>query len=117
MKLGRRVRELDPLVKGFGIAWWDMRQATAVCLPIPLNYIAGLCRRVYHGILAGARPSVIDQAYNRGWMERSEYNHQEMRARVLRELDEEDRRRSETIASIMRDIRDEVADIRKDVTH
>jgi hypothetical protein len=117
MKLVRRVRELEPAVRGFGVAWWDMSQATAVCMPIPLNYIAGLVRSVYHVLRAGVRPSAIDQAYNLGWLNRSEYNRQEMRARVMRELADQERREAATAARILREVREELSEIRKDVTH
>ena len=55
---------------GYGIAWQMVDRNAYVILPIPINLIAGLARRIWRAMLFGiGRPAMdkaIHQAYERG---------------------------------------------------
>ena len=46
--------------RGWGLAWRDLRTGRAVALPIPLNLLAGLVRRIYLSMQAGISPAELD---------------------------------------------------------
>ena len=67
MTIWRAVAEGGVVPKGYGIAWFEMLEGLAWCLPLPLNLIAGWSRRVWHWAIACSQPSALDYARAQGY--------------------------------------------------
>lgn len=65
--LALKITEGSVIPRGYGIAWWNYHEATAVVMPIPFNIVAALGRRFYHYLRSGVRPSILDEAERRGY--------------------------------------------------
>jgi hypothetical protein len=102
MTLVFRVQEGERRPRGYGLAWWDLRTNEAICMPVPVNLAAGVLRRVWHACAVGLKPSAIDAARMEGWRDARSYNHAEMRARVLRELDQEHEQMTARVMAALR---------------
>lgn len=49
----RRVGDCELIPRGYGVAWRSFGSATAVCLPMPFNIIAGFARTVWFAMKQG----------------------------------------------------------------
>ena len=56
--------------RGYGIAYWNYTNLTAICYPLPLNFLISLCCRIYlvlkRGVIPGSREIELRKAYERG---------------------------------------------------
>lgn len=52
MTLFHRVREGEIIPSGFGVAWYEWRSATALCLPLGINVLASVLRTAYYYALS-----------------------------------------------------------------
>lgn len=62
MSLIREVDQGSLLPTGFGIAWRRWETGRAVCMPMPLNLVAGAARRLWFAIKHGVSPHKLDRA-------------------------------------------------------
>lgn len=69
--LVRRIRELERIPFGYGLAYWRLEDQRAVILPIPLNLCVGWSRRLWHVMAMGVGFSTVDSlvmtAYTKGF--------------------------------------------------
>lgn len=66
----KQVREGETCSWWYGRAWRDYATDSTVCLPIGLNWLAGMVRCWWHAIRVGYRgKSVIDAAVNRAYLD------------------------------------------------
>jgi len=64
--------EGQELPRGYGIAYWKYWSMTAVCYPIPLNFLISLCHTIYFNMKRGIRDNQtlqLRKAYERGLSE------------------------------------------------
>lgn len=62
----RRIRELDIMPDGYGVAWLEWHQRTAICAPVPFNRLLGWVHRYYSNWRAYRTPSLLDAAFTAG---------------------------------------------------
>ena len=73
MQLTRRQVEEGAMAPwGYGFAWRNFDTATTVAFPIPFNVIFRGLRRLWHWVICGIKPSVIDAARHQGRREGAE---------------------------------------------
>lgn len=58
----REIAEGDDFPRWFGLAWRHPHRLTAVLMPVPLNLIAGIGRRLWFAILHGVYWHRLDAA-------------------------------------------------------
>jgi len=65
------VRECEMIPKGYGIAYYCYDRLSAICYPIPINFLISLCYTVYlvlkRGITPRSREAELRKAYDRGF--------------------------------------------------
>ena len=68
MRLTRvQVEKCQRAPKGYGFAWRDFDTRNTVAYPIPFNVIFRGFRRLWHWVIGGFVPSVIDKARQEGY--------------------------------------------------
>lgn len=72
MRLRKRISQIDLYSgihpKGYGIAYHEIGEDTVIMYPIPINLIVGFIRNIFHWILAGISPSILDNIYDKGYL-------------------------------------------------
>ncbi len=91
MKWSIRLPEGDEIPRGYGVAWRDWSSYRAICMPIPLNLVAGLARRMWFTTMRGVWPSQYErdvaQAYHRGRTDEAINKVEQLPRLVEQELD------------------------------
>lgn len=65
--LGRWVKEMEPMPKGYGIAWLTVNAFRAYCLPVPLNRIAGALHSLWYWLKLPGTSHPLINAYSKGY--------------------------------------------------
>jgi hypothetical protein len=75
MKLKKLVEHGDEMPPWYGVAWYEFSRDAAVCLPVPLNLVAGLLRSLWAFLRFGYRPTRLNarDAFMQGyWLGRTD---------------------------------------------
>jgi hypothetical protein len=56
-----RLAEGSRIPKGYGMAWMEPDIEQYVCLPVPVNILAAVARRVWHWLIHGLAPFIVDR--------------------------------------------------------
>lgn len=66
MSISRYVGEAETLPRGYGIAWYDFAARRALCLPVPLNKVAGALRRAAQWLRRPLAQAAEQRAFEAG---------------------------------------------------
>ena len=110
------IRQGQVLPRGYGVAWRQHYRDCSVCMPVPLNVLAGWTRRLWHWLRFGyvkdsMRDAMVGRAYDRGYERGRELG--EWRTEQIRHEAYEAGRRDTTAA--LDGFRAELRELRADI--